>query len=615
MVSKTQHYRWEFEVDLPREKLWRYLANSNRTNYNAGFSAFEYEYEPVGTGGSLLRGRAKAGGMDVVWVESPAVWVEPEYFVVERTYSKGPMSHLLARHEFYDGDAPGKSRVVYINEITPRNALTAMALKAVVGKDFKRSLEWMIGEAQRWAETGIWPQPPDKAVALNDRARHLLDERLPALGEKIGELELATRLAAHLKASPSMDVARLYPYLLADLWGVDRHRLLGLMLHATQSGVLDMLWVHMCPSCRLGQDPAPDLSKITAEGQCDSCNLEFEVDFEGGVEVVFTPEPLGIDVKPMIYCHSGPMSTPHRMASCLVPQGDATPLKVNLRKGMHQLNLVQGNETVYFDVVDDDDTAVAADIKLSRGKIEGMPSRVKAGSLTLMLHNETGDPNAHVKLERASWDRLSATAAEITTLADFRDLFSHEILAPGMDFTIQSLTFLFTDVVGSTAMYEKIGDATAFSLVRQHFDLLFGICKEHRGSKVKTIGDAVMAVFRDPEDALNAALQMHARVGEIKDERSGHALSLRIGVHEGPCITVSANDLLDYFGTTVNTAARVEGQAQANELSFSIRLADTSVGKEILKKYADTIHESEVTLKGLAEPVKIFRVVVGGSAS
>ena len=92
--------------------------------------------------------------------------------------------------------------------------------------------------------------------------------------------------------------------------------------------------------------------------------------------------------------------------------------------------------------------------------------------------------------------------------------------------------------------------------------MLSEIVASEAGAVVKTIGDAVMATFPTPDRALAAALRMR---DSIKDIRDGDLL-IKIGIHEGPCLAVTLNDRLDYFGQTVNIAARVQSLADAKAI-------------------------------------------------
>jgi class 3 adenylate cyclase len=170
-------------------------------------------------------------------------------------------------------------------------------------------------------------------------------------------------------------------------------------------------------------------------------------------------------------------------------------------------------------------------------------------------------------LERMAWSDQATTASEVTTLQCFRDLFSDEALRPGEQIGVGSLTILFTDLVDSTRMYREIGDATAFGLVMNHFDVLRETILAEEGAIVKTIGDAVMAVFRQPLSALCVmARAQHILANPPEGKRP---LYLKASIHTGPSIAVTLNERLDYFGSTINVAARLEKFSRGQDIIIS----------------------------------------------
>ncbi|MGH6989785.1 MAG: DUF5939 domain-containing protein, partial [Stellaceae bacterium] len=167
------------------------------------------------------------------------------------------------------------------------------------------------------------------------------------------------------------------------------------------------------------------------------------------------------------------------------------------------------------------------------------------------------------------------TAKRLLTNQTFRDLYRTDALDADQRLKITSLTFLFTDLKGSTALYDRVGDLKAYDLVREHFDLLNKIVASEAGAVVKTIGDAVMATFETPDRAVSAALKMRESISAIHEDGQGENLLLKIGIHEGPCLAVMLNDRQDYFGQTVNIAARVQALAD----SRSILATDVVIGQ------------------------------------
>ncbi len=159
------------------------------------------------------------------------------------------------------------------------------------------------------------------------------------------------------------------------------------------------------------------------------------------------------------------------------------------------------------------------------------------------------------------------TAKRILANQTFRDVYKADNLNIDQRLKITSLTFLFTDLKGSTALYERVGDLAAFDLVRAHFRALLEIIASEAGAVVKTIGDAVMATFVRPEQAIAAGLRMRKAMDALNEERGTQDLLVKIGIHEGACLAVMLNERQDYFGQTVNIAARVQGQASAQAIN------------------------------------------------
>ena len=188
----------------------------------------------------------------------------------------------------------------------------------------------------------------------------------------------------------------------------------------------------------------------------------------------------------------------------------------------------------------------------------------------------------------------------ITLLRFTRITAAHGVKVPDM-------TFLFTDLEGSSDMYRRFGDEPAFDLVRLHFDTLGAITRARGGMVVKTIGDAIMAAFPDPADAVRTAFEMFERLEQM-NVRHSSGLVLKVGVHRGPVIAVGRRERPDYFGQTVNAAARLQEAAAAGEIVLSddvyrgADVAELLVGREVHLETAD--------LRGVADDMPVHRIVV-----
>ena len=173
---------------------------------------------------------------------------------------------------------------------------------------------------------------------------------------------------------------------------------------------------------------------------------------------------------------------------------------------------------------------------------------------------------------------------------------------------ITSLTFLFTDLKGSTELYDRVGDLAAFDLVRAHFVLLQGIVASEAGAVVKTIGDAVMATFATPDRALSAALRIRAELAQFNASNKRDDLVIKIGVHEGPCLAVTLNDHQDYFGQTVNIAARVQKQAGASRIFVTNTVLENPAVTLLVRSAGLQPVRHDLQLPGLAALTAVYEL-------
>jgi class 3 adenylate cyclase len=128
------------------------------------------------------------------------------------------------------------------------------------------------------------------------------------------------------------------------------------------------------------------------------------------------------------------------------------------------------------------------------------------------------------------------------------------------------------------------------------------------GAIVKTMGDSVMAAFRNPIEALRAVWKAQAKISE----RGEPMLWLKAGLHKGPCIVVNLNDKLDYFGSTVNIAARMPGFSQGGELIFSEEIRNDPEVNEFLSQNVgpNALNRFSGEVKGFDEPFTMWKIRV-----
>lgn len=200
---------------------------------------------------------------------------------------------------------------------------------------------------------------------------------------------------------------------------------------------------------------------------------------------------------------------------------------------------------------------------------------------------------------------------ELLNVQPFRDFFADQTLPPGESLKVTRVAFLFTDLLGSTAMYAREGDPKAYGWVREHFDVLFRAADRNNGVTVKTIGDAVMASFVMPADALRTAIDVHYDIAALNRRLalSGDAaLNIRLGVHVGPCISVTLNGKLDYFGATVNIASRVSHLSQGNDVVLTENMFTDRETQAEAARHGD-VEPFESELRGYDRGFRLHRLV------
>jgi class 3 adenylate cyclase len=595
MGQREFHYRWEHDLESSPEQLWPLVADTNRFNRDTGVPAVEVDRQAGGSG-ARKRLRLFLMGLAVEWIEQPFEWIRPYRFGVVRQYTKGPLAEMRVLVEL-SRRQEGGTHLVYEVWAQPKNLLGAAAIPVQIGLLSRRSFAQTLRRYDKLARAGKQPLYTEAPAnfAQGGRARlAVLSEKLIAQG---ADANFVRRLAEMIEQGDDISLARLRAYALADYWGVARRTALEVCLWATRVGLLDLQWDLLCPHCRGAAQTSRSLTGIHSEVYCESCNVDFTINFENSVELTFRPNQGVRHVESRSFCTGGPQVTPHIVAQQLLEAGASRALQLSLEAGRYRLRSggVPGEQFLKVSAEGSGEATLRA---TEEGWTKDEICLMEAPAL--LFENATGDERLFV-LERTAWSDQAATAAEVTALQVFRDLFSNEALRPGEQISVGTLTVLFTDLRGSTQLYREIGDAPAFGRVMNHFDVLKDAIRSEDGALVKTIGDAVMAVFRRPAGALRAILKAQATLAAPPDGM--RPLMLKVGIHSGPCIAVTLNDRLDYFGCTVNMAARLEGLSTGGDVVISDAVhSDPEVAEMLLSPSSDlTAEPFEVMLKGFDE--------------
>src|SRR5665213_1516203 len=421
--------------------------------------------------------------------------------------------------------------------------------------------------------------------------------------------------------------------------GLDEERVISGFLHASRLGLFDLTWNVLCPGCGGVLDAHSTLKSLRNDDyQCGLCACGYQASIDEQVEVAFTvspqvrriaahdPNELPIwEYFKQIFWSSGidfdeasfaSLSNDVVLKAIELPTGEQTTVSLQLPPQFIIVFEPVTHAARFIDVQGEPTEQVQAlSLTYSHAHFPVETTTLRPGPLQLSLDNRAGvrvlpsvfiaaDALHHLLGKRKPF----VTAKRMLTNQTFRDVYKADNINIYQRLTITSLTFLFTDLKGSTALYERVGDLAAFDLVRAHFHALLEIIASEKGAVVKTIGDAVMATFIRPEHALAAGLRMRSAMEKLNAERGTKDLVVKIGIHEGPCLAVMLNERQDYFGQTVNIAARVQGLSTSHAIHITGPVIDAPAVAAMLDKAAIRPIQKHAALRGIADKIVVYEI-------
>jgi len=442
-----------------------------------------------------------------------------------------------------------------------------------------------------------------------------------------------------LQDAPDRRLNRINALAFAKEMNLDEEKVIAAFLHAARLGLFELSWNVLCPGCGGVLDAGASLKAVRqSEYACALCAAGYEPTLDEMVEVTFTVTPRSR----RIAAHS-PQDLPafeyYRQVfwSSGIDLPDEDFEKALQDITLELISLAPGEKAVLsltlpaeFVIVFDPVTHTAQFIEVKGETTRETQSLsmvfkkmhantiteiMQPGPLRLALDNRTDTrvvPGVYVA-GQAMHDMLGKrrpflTAKRLLTNQTFREIYRTSTLDVDQRLKITSLTFLFTDLKGSTDLYERVGDLVAFDIVKEHFRILHEIIAAESGAVVKTIGDAVMATFATPDRALAAALRIRAAMGALNVERKNEDLLLKIGLHEGPCLAVTLNDRQDYFGQTVNIASRVQGLAVSRSILATGSVVDHPQASELLEADGIKPMARRLPVRGIAEELAVYEI-------
>jgi len=473
-----------------------------------------------------------------------------------------------------------------------------------------------------------------------------INEKL--LEERLGGLETAhawsprviSRLEALIRSGADEDLFRINPIKFAADKGMVESEAIDLFLHAAAQGLFEMNWMLLCSLCGCITESFGSLNRVHDHHHCNLCQTDLDAKLDDYIAVTFT---IAAQIRPIKFHRPDDLSPEDFcFAYSFAPEGKAPDGRIYhafIRDATLAVKYLEPGAVTRFELDVKPGTLIGWTLQSDAAFAFPVDARAAPREQTLRLQLRDGAcdpagatiaPGKLVLEVESAMDRrvvLGVTlvppgidlhhrpplaydpflsGSRLLTSQTFRKLFRSQVIEATEGIGVRDLTLLFTDLKGSTELYERIGDLNAYSQVQRHFERLLDVTVRHRGAVVKSIGDAIMAVFVAPADAVGAAFEMRAEIERLNQARPARDFILKIGIHRGPSIAVTLNDRLDYFGQTVNIASRVEHLAEGDEICLTEEVYGSPEVAGLLASYAT--QRDQARLKGVQQEVAVFRI-------
>ncbi len=472
----------------------------------------------------------------------------------------------------------------------------------------------------------------------------ILHQKLQALAAFPNiKADSAAKFGEILKELDDWDLLRINPLRFAEEHGFNPLEIVDLFVHGAKVGLFDFVWNMICPACGGVEYSHKSINEVEEKNfHCAICHIDVPSNLDDQVEVAFmiNSSIKRLDINPFkeidsysryFFSPNFERSQPHkeyindvsRSFAIIEPDKSQDIIFGTESRQIYRLLSIDLHSAVLMETANQSSVAPQT-VNIDILPLGFSPKEItlSPGTITLHLRNLrksfTGvilvlaDPPRLQNIFENYPPKLRPflTGKMLLNNQSFRDLFRIQNLIPELKLNIRSLTILFTDLKGSTELYDRTGDAFAYNLVQEHFKILINSVRRNSGAIVKTMGDAVMATFSLPQDGVNAAVGMINGVQSL-NEKSGaedYELGLKVGLHEGPALAINADDRVDYFGQTVNIAARVQGLAKAGEIWVTEPIFQTIGIHDAFSASGYREEKQSVFLKGIGQATTVYKM-------
>ena len=582
---------WPYELAASPEALWPYVIDTSRLNRTVGYEEGFFEERD-----GILHGFYLVNEKRIEWSEPPWNWSYARFIGNIRLFSNGLISALRTMIHL-EPIASGTRAWIYLGAV-PRSPKFIPAVEGYFAPKqagYAAALSQIATAAKQQAQPNTTYQavPLDLSTTAEQRLQQLRE----VLIKRTQAPELVDRLLDYLQQADEFDLYRIQLVPLAQAWHVPLTTLLTLCLHAVREGLLTLSWDLICPHCRGVRNEHAVLSQIPTSGRCDICQIDFDASHETALEITFHVHPAIKDIPRHFYCLGDAGKKPHIKLQARLAPGQERTFETRLPVGTYRLRVIGETALLLLHIKSD-----AAEQSFTWSADEGQTPILAQPHPHIRLVNPAPDERVFI-IEDISWQNSALRPAHVFRLQEFRDLFSYETLSSHMYLNVGIQTFVFCDVVGSTSLYATQGDAQAFFEIKQYYEMMIQAAQQHNGALVKTIGDGVMLVFATSDDGFRATLELQRLFS-----RQTSQIYVRTAIHSGTCLAVTFANNIDYFGQTINLAAKLQQLAQKNQIVMSNDVFAAVL--PIIAAEGLSVQPVQLNLPSLPQPVSAHVVTV-----
>lgn len=523
---------FKYKLAVTPEEIWPYVIDTSRMNKEMGFGGrIENEIDGENHVTTETLGRAEH------WIEKPWVWVDKQELQNHRVFIKGWMTEQKAAFKLQQ-TSEGVIVHAYFVWAFPNifNKLLFLMARGVLDKKFSAFFK------------------AKEELIISERTKQ--SEKLIEMNEPVSPKEA---LVHYIKTADELDLTRLHLKKIATIIKVPYETLLDASKTLVDEGYLTLSWDVVCPHCRGVRAENKSAVDIDYLNSCDACEIEFTIDSVESVEIIFHPTAKIREVKKVVYCAAEPAKKSHIKLNQRIQPNESRKFNLSLPEGNYRARTTKSFKPI------------SLQLRKGSGKVEAFWDGSFQEEIVLSPNFEFSVSNPFqeeivLTIEEAWWEKDLIFPGEILSHPSLRELFTNDHLKLGVKLNVGNQVILFTDIVGSTPFYKSSGDVKAFKAVQDHYQEVSSIIKSHRGAVVKYIGDAVMAAFLDLASAFECSVELHRKFHPYREDTP---IKLRSSLGLGPVLCANINVGLDYFGNTVNQAAKIQKWAGSHEIAIS----------------------------------------------